>query len=1010
MAASSAVSTFTSHTTRLPSPQGTARLYAFGTRSPAQRASAADRKLDSILADLSRHAPLARLDHALWDLRSLSPAARFKKSVSSGKSLVLIDAITLGNPEVLRASLVSLGLEHPAVYSNDVGGWFPIDQLEAAVTLSEVHSIRAAMPRTASSGPVATQGDYAQGSSFIRTAYASITGTGVTVGVLSDSFNCYAVYANPANDVPVSGSQGYASNGFTADYATDQSTGALPAGVNVLEEASCLDYGAPDQSPFGDEGRAMLQIVYAVAPGADLAFYTAVNSEADFAGGITALASSGAKVIADDVGYFDEPYYQDGIVAQAIDAVEAQGVAYFTAAGNNGTLSYENTAPTFSTKAASGANAGEYLLNFDASGATTTTALPITVPAIPPGDFFAVVVEWDQPYVTGAPNSGGSKSQIDLCIAGGTGSDTITDLDGKTVSCSGPSAVGADSYQVMIIGNPAKAKSSTQQQNLEIVIGVANDLPPGRLIVTVEDDGLGATINQFRTNSATIQGHHNAAGATTVGAAFFLYTFGCANPLQPESFSSEGGVLTLFDTTGARLATPIQRQKPDIVDADGVNDTFLGFTLASDPAFPSSGLLSTTISECQNRPSYPNFFGTSAATPHAAGMAALMLQANSGATPSQINEALRAGAAISLVSGGLPNYTLGYGEAAQQSMAVPTMSLSTTAIAAGGSATLTWSTILATGCTDGSNEPQPTSGSMTVTPATGMWSYSLSCTNAISNDGVYNKVTLAVGVPPLQPAIAWDASAGSSAGLNTLGSSAALYWSSGNASSCTASGDWSGTLGTSGSLTIVPTAAGSQTFYLTCSNVNGTSPTSMATLTTSLPVPPAPTLTLGASSITAGDSTTITWSSTYATSCSASGNWAGTLAGSGSQTLSPTSPGTETYELTCSNSSGSSPSNSVNLTVTAAPPSGGGGGGAMSGVSLVALALFGAARGLRSRATAQRGWWRTVRRHLPPALSLRSASRLRVMLALPGARKLFLIYVCGGLRGRFASWVPRPLK
>ena len=146
----------------------------------------------------------------------------------------------------------------------------------------------------------------------------------------------------------------------------------------------------------------MLQIVHDVAPGARLAFYTAENSEADFANGIGKLAAAGAKVIADDMGYFDEPFFQDGLVAQAVDGVEAQGVAYFSAAGNNGNLSYENTAPSFTTKSGSGPNAGEYLLNFDITGATNSTA-PVTIPPIPPGDFVAIVVEWDQPYVTGEP-------------------------------------------------------------------------------------------------------------------------------------------------------------------------------------------------------------------------------------------------------------------------------------------------------------------------------------------------------------------------------------------------------------------------------------------------------------------------------------------------------------------------------------------------------------------------------------------------------------------------------
>ena len=317
---------------------GSARLYAVGTRSAAQRQSGTTAKMDSVLADLSRHTALARPDHLLADLHSLSPAARFAQLSTGGGAYVAIDATTRGDARALEASLVALGLQHPAVYSNDVGGLLPVSQLAAAAARGEVASIRAAMSRRRA-GPVALQGDFAQRSWVVR---PTLLGTGVTVGVLSDSFDCYAVYAAPGSSVPVSGYEGYAYNGFTADYATDVSTGALPANVDVLEEPqpSCLSYYAPAPAPkdsvyppFSDEGRAMLQIVHAVAPGAGLAFYTADNSEADFASGIGKLAAAGAKVIADDVGYFDEPFFQDGIVAQAIDAVEAQGVAYFSAAG-----------------------------------------------------------------------------------------------------------------------------------------------------------------------------------------------------------------------------------------------------------------------------------------------------------------------------------------------------------------------------------------------------------------------------------------------------------------------------------------------------------------------------------------------------------------------------------------------------------------------------------------------------------------------------------------------------
>ena len=379
----------------------------------AQRRGAAV-KLDSVLADLARHASRVRPGHALGDLHALSPAARFITSKRTGMPLVAIDAVTRGEVSDLEAALASLGLEHASVYANDVGGWLPVSQLEAAAALGQLIALRAAMPRTASMGSVSTQGDYVQGSIALRALYPTLTGAGVIVGVLSDSFDCYGAYEASGSGVPASGYEGYASNGFTADYATDVTTGALPVGVNVLAEPSCLDYGSPRQAPFSDEGRAMLQIVHAVAPGASLAFHTADISEADFANGIIALQAAGAKVIADDVTYFDEPYFQDGIVAQAINTVEAKGVAYFTAAGNNSDLSYQNTTPSFATLATNGLQPNEKLLNFDASGTTTTNNLPVTIPPMQPGELVAVVVEWDQPYVTGAPASGGATSQLDL--------------------------------------------------------------------------------------------------------------------------------------------------------------------------------------------------------------------------------------------------------------------------------------------------------------------------------------------------------------------------------------------------------------------------------------------------------------------------------------------------------------------------------------------------------------------------------------------------------------------
>jgi hypothetical protein len=739
MAASSGITMLFPNRTRGVATPGVAQLRAYGGRSLQQRQGTGTDKFDGTLADIVRHAPSADSGPALAGLHSMSPAARFKVAGDGMTPLVAIDAVTRGDPQALLNVLQELGLERAAVYANDVGGWLPVSQLQAAAARAEVHGLRAAMSRTRS-GAVTSQGDFVQHSAALRAA-DSLTGSGVTVGVLSDSYDCYAVYAAAGSGVPASGYAGYAYNGFLATAATDIATGDLPASVDVLEEAECLMYGAPLFPPLGDEGREMLQIVHDVAPGAALAFYTADDSEADFAAGIGKLASAGAKVIADDVGYFDEPFFQDGIVAQAIDAAEAKGVAYFSAAGNDGNASYENTAPTFPSLATSGANSGERLMNFDPSGITVNTALPVTIDALQPGEFVAVVVEWDQPYVTGAAASGGASSRIDVCVTGATAEYTIQDYDGNTVTCTGANAAGVDPVQVLIIANPANATGNTPKETLSLMVGLADGTaPPGRVKVVVESDGqTDAPITEFATDSPTLQGHPGAAGAAAVGAAFYFQTPACGSSAAVlETYSAEGGEPILFDVNGVRLATPVVRQKPDFVGPDGGNDTFLGFTLASAGYTAADGELSTTVTPCQNEPAYPNFFGTSAATPHVAGIAALMLQANAASTPSAIDSALRDSA---LAMGGTAGYNVNSGFGFVQADAaiallppgVPTVTLAAAAVTAGSSTTITWSSVNATGCTaSGSwSSALAAAGTQTVTPTTaGTADYALVCSNA----------------------------------------------------------------------------------------------------------------------------------------------------------------------------------------------------------------------------------------------------------------------------------------
>jgi len=752
-----------------------ARLTVFGVPQQSGVPSAPSAKVDGSLKQIAQRYPSLSTEHPLSDLRSMNPAARFRLSSPLNTPEVSIDAIATGDPQTLKSALQKLGMSDVSVFSNDVGGWLPVNQIANAAALGGLRFARAAMPRTRSS-MVATQGDFAQKSAAVRTTYPSLTGAGITVGVLSDSFNCFAQYAQPGSGVPASGYTGYAPFGYTARYQDDQqpstgqaaSTSALPAGVTLATdvstgqaaEAPCLQYGQPYQLPFTDEGRAILQIVHAVAPDAALMFYTAVNSEADFANGIETLAKAGAKVIDDDVGYPDEPFFQDGLIAQAVNTVAADGVVYFSSAGNDGRSSYENTTPSFPVNG-TGAQANEKLLNFDPSGATVTTSLPLSIPQLYPGEYIFLVVGWDQPYVTGSPQSGGATSSLDLCLSG-AGSDLVTDNNSfpNSVTCTGGSGLGNDPVQFLIIGNPANAGGYTSAVTVNLTIGLVNGstATPGRIKFLLSADGAqGAAINSpYNTNSPTIQGHPGAATAAAVGAAFYYYTPQCGtSPATLESYSSAGGDPILFDSSGNRLGTPQVRQKPDFVAPDGVNNTMLGANM-QDSGYPPSNPtnnLPTSIAACQNNAAYPIFLGTSAAAPHAAAAAALMLQANLALTATQIMSALQ-GTALPMtprVSGQGYDYDNGHGfiqiDAALASLpaAAPTLSVSPTTITVGASATLTWNAINASGCTaSGSwSGSQTDSGTQTVTPNTaGTNTYTLTCTG--TGGSVSSSATLTI--------------------------------------------------------------------------------------------------------------------------------------------------------------------------------------------------------------------------------------------------------------------------
>ena len=176
-----------------------------------------------------------------------------------------------------------------------------------------------------------------------------------------------------------------------------------------------------------------------------------------------------------------------------------------------------------------------------------TTSLPVTIASLVPGEFVAIVVEWDQPYVT--------RSQQRRCdrrhrsVHHGRRRHHDRAVQQRLHRPSGPNSLG--SFIVMIVANPANASGNTKQT---LVVGLANGTAPGRIKVSVEDDGAAAPSMPSRAMCRPhMQGHPGSAGA----AGIYLRLRLCGVTSSARMLSSAGGAPILFDVAGTRLATPV---------------------------------------------------------------------------------------------------------------------------------------------------------------------------------------------------------------------------------------------------------------------------------------------------------------------------------------------------------------------------------------------------------------------------------------------------------------------
>ncbi len=427
----------------------------------------------------------------------------------------------------------------------------PLATASGAVTGTVAPAAAAGTPPTDDYSDQAVRGDIA------RQAFG-VSGAGIKVGILSDSFD---VLGGAAQDI---------------------AEGGLPAGgVTVLEEGPAGSH---------DEGRAMADLIHRIAPGAQIMFHTATNGEADFAAGIAALAAAGCQVIVDDVAYLDEPFFQDaGAVQTAVAQAVAQGVSYFTAAGNAG-ADYVQMGFVPLHLALSGLPAGAAVQNFGTAAAPQPW-LPVT---IPPGGEGLFDLQWNQPLGAAAASLGFA----------------LYDAAGTLVAGATQDQVGGNPDQVIdyVNAGPGSAFRLVVYANGGIV-------PPGLFKIIAY--GTGSIASPLAgQGSGSVIGHQMVPGANTVGAMAWSAAPRFGGSDVPESFSSVGSGLYLRDGAGAPLAQPQSTQKVDFLAPDGS--------------------ITSTLAP---------FYGTSAAAANAAGVAALVLSADPALTPAQLTQVLEVTAA-----------------------------------------------------------------------------------------------------------------------------------------------------------------------------------------------------------------------------------------------------------------------------------------------------------------------------------------------------------------------------
>jgi hypothetical protein len=504
------------------------------------------------------------------------------------------------------------------------------------------------------------------------------------------------------------------------NLAVIQGRGELPASINVV---------TPSASPLShptltDEGTMMLEEVYAIAPGANLAF-CGPASATEYLACVTNLIAAGATVISDDISYFGFD-----VMSASTQNVAAQALANLLAA-NPKVMLYHSA----------GNDAQDYW-----QGGYTALSSPGGGVCAPSGqapqtdNFFQQF--GNNKYLTWQ-TKGGNALFLASVVPAGQATPNNIDLyvynpnTAQVVACSTSATggtTGATSF-TFIDGSAIPAGT------YHIVIGTPDASLGGTFLKLI---GIGDGADTFSpiTAGSPTSFQDFAAGVVLVGAV--VGSDGIGNSI--EQYSDTGPIQI-------EIPGPSTLQAPHLVAPDGI------FVDAGGTKFATSGGL---------------FFGTSAASPNAAAIAALLRSAFPSLTPTQVAAYMQAGATP--LGSSSPNGTFGYGrvDALGALAAIPAPALTGLqgiSIVAGGAPAVVSFGVGGTGALAVSTSPSVTltsSGSatvaispstcgnpttsctLTVIPATG--SYGTANIEVLVKDGANRTVSLPVAVVVTKPA------------------------------------------------------------------------------------------------------------------------------------------------------------------------------------------------------------------------------------------------------------------